>query len=141
MAADFFVVIVGCGRLGSNLATRLSAAGHGVVVIDADERAFDNLSAEYSGFRLEGDAAELAVLRQAKVHQADLLIATTLDDNVNLIVAQVAKAAFAVPRVLARVFQPKREEVYRRLGVETICPTTVAVDLFLAAVAGSKGRP
>ncbi|HEV57173.1 MAG TPA: TrkA family potassium uptake protein [Phycisphaerales bacterium] len=136
MATDLFVVIVGCGRLGSYLANRLSRAGHGVVVIDAEEHAFGNLSPEYSGFRVEGDATELAVLKQAKVNQADLVIATTRADNINLMVAQVAKTEFGVARVLARVFEPRREAVYRCLGVETICPTAVAGEMFLKAVGG-----
>ena len=143
MARDLFIVIIGCGRLGSHLANRLSHAGHGVVAVDSDESAFGNLSAEYSGFRVEGDATELAVLREAKVDKADLVIAATRDDNVNLMVAQVAKAAFAVPRAVARVFDPRREAVYRRLGIETVCPTAVAAGLFLDIVseAASKEGP
>jgi trk system potassium uptake protein TrkA len=136
MASDLFIVIVGCGRLGSYLANKLSGAGHGVVVVDADSEAFGKLSAEYSGFRVEGDATELAVLRQAKTGKADVVIATTLDDNINLMVAQVAKAEFGVARVLARIDAPHREAMCRRLGVEAICPTTVAGDLFLKKVAG-----
>jgi len=134
MASDLFIVIVGCGRLGSHLANQLSRAGHSVVVIDTEEHAFDKLSPEYSGFRVDGDATELAVLKQAKVNKADLVVATTRADNINLMVAQVAKAEFAVPRVLARVFEPRREAVYRRLGVETICPTAVAAEMFLKSV-------
>jgi len=140
MASDLFVVIVGCGRLGSHLANTLSRAGHSVVTIDRDEGAFSKLSPDYSGFRVEGDAAELAVLKQAKVDEADLLIATTLDDNVNLMVAQVARSEFSVPRVLARVFEPRREEIYQRLSIETICPTTVSAELFLEAIAMGESR-
>jgi trk system potassium uptake protein TrkA len=135
MPTGKYIVIVGCGRLGAHLANHLSRDGHSVVAIDTDERAFGNLSPEYSGFKVEGDATELAVLKHAKADQADLLIATTRDDNVNLMVAQVAKAQFGVPCVLARVFEPKREAIYRRLGVETICPTSVAAELFLKSVA------
>lgn len=134
MAHDLFVVIVGCGRLGSHLANQLSRAGHGVVVIDREEDAFGKLSADFSGFRIEGDATELAVLKEAKVGRADILIAATRRDNVNLMVAQVAKREFGVSRVLARVFDPRRERIYWRLGVETVCPTTVAADSFLRAV-------
>lgn len=134
MADEQFIVIVGCGRLGSFLANRLSRVGHGVVVIDSDDRTFGKLSPEYSGFRIEGDATELAVLKQAKMDEADLVVATTREDNVNLMIAQVAKAEFGVARVLARVFEPRREEAYRRLGVETICPTAVAADLFLRSI-------
>lgn len=130
-----FVIIVGCGRLGSYLANRLSRDGHSVVVIDINESAFDALAAEYSGFRLEGDATELAVLKQAKIDQADLVIATTLDDNVNLMVAQVAQKIFRVPKVIARVLEPKQEEMYRDLGIKTICPTSIAGKAFLESLA------
>jgi trk system potassium uptake protein TrkA len=147
MSSPLFVVIVGCGRLGSNLANRLSNDGHGVVVIDCDESAFVKLSPEYSGFRVDGDATQLAVLRQAKVDKADVVIAATHDDNVNLMVAQVARSAFSVARVIARVSDPKREEVYRRLGIQTVCPTSVAAHLFLDALqvsptdAGKRSEP
>lgn len=138
MPKNLYVVIVGCGRLGSHLANQLSRAGHGVVAVDVNEHAFANLSAEYSGFRVEGDATELAILKQAKIDKADLVIATTREDNINLMVAQIAMTAFSVPRVLARVFDPKREAIYRRMGIETICPTSVAADLFLSSVTGES---
>ncbi len=140
MATDRYVVIVGCGRVGAQLANQLSRAGDSVVVIDLDESTFANLSAEYSGFRVSGDATHLAVLREAKLHRADVLIATTHADNVNLMVAQVAGCVFKVPRVLARVFDPKREQVYARLGIKTICPTAVAAELFLQALAEERAN-
>ncbi len=138
MARELFIVIAGCGRLGSSLANRLSRDGHDVIVIDPDERAFDHLSAEFSGFRVEGDATELAVLREAN-------IAATSADNANLMIAQVAAKVFRVPQVLARVEDPKREEVYNALGVGTICPTTTAADVMLLSIEpaerGAKERP
>lgn len=129
-----YIVIVGCGRVGSYLANRLSRLGHSVVVIERNASAFEDLSADFSGFRVEGDAAEMSVLKEARVSKADVLIATTHDDNVNLMVAQVARKVFNVPQVLARVFDPKREEAYARLGIETICPTSVAAEMLLQAV-------
>lgn len=134
LGTNLFILVVGCGRLGSLLANRLSQLGHSVVVIDIDERAFGNLAPEYSGFRIEGDATELAVLKQARVNEADLVITATRDDNINLMVAQVARTEFAVEQVLARVFEPRREAVYRQLGVETICPTSISAEKFLARV-------
>jgi len=133
-----YIIIVGCGRLGSYLANRLSRDGHSVVVIDIDESAFDALSAEYSGFRVEGDATEFAVLEQAKTDEADLVIATTREDNINLMVAQIAKKLFHVPRVMARVFEPKREEIYRDFGIEAVCPTSISGDIFLRWIEGSS---
>jgi trk system potassium uptake protein TrkA len=140
MKNNSFIVIVGCGRLGSHLADQLSREGHSVVVIDMHEAAFSDLSPDFSGFRLEGDATQVAVLKEAKLKKADVLIAATHEDNVNLMVAQVARKVFDVPLVLARVFDPRREEVYARLGIETICPTSVAADMLLKAVAnGAAG--
>jgi trk system potassium uptake protein TrkA len=129
-----YVVIVGCGRLGALLANRLSSLGSSVVVIDRDERAFNNLSTEFSGFQVTGDAAELAILRRAKIEKADCLLAITRHDNVNLMVAQVARIVFQVPKVMARVFDPSREAVYREFGIETICPTSLSAEVFLQAL-------
>lgn len=133
---SMYIVIIGCGRLGSFLANLFSREGHPVVVIDSNEATFENLTSDFSGFRLEGDATKLAVLKKSKLDKADCMIATTHDDNVNLMVAQVAKKIFNVQKVLARVFDPRREQVYAQLGIETICPTSVAAGLFFQAVDG-----
>jgi trk system potassium uptake protein TrkA len=126
MGAGEYILVVGCGRLGAHVAGQLSRLGHSVVVVDADEASFGSLSHEFSGFRLEGDATELAVLRQAKAERADRLIAVTSDDNVNLAVAQTAKVVFRVPHVVARVSDPQREEIFRVMGVHTVCPLSLA---------------
>ena len=137
MKNSLYIVIVGCGRLGSRLANQLSRVGHSVVVIDKNEATFADLSPDFSGFRVEGDATQMVVLKEAKLKKADVFFATTHDDNVNLMAAQVARKMFDVPHVLARVFDPRREEVFARLGIETICPTSVAAEMFLIDVAGS----
>lgn len=129
-----YVVIVGCGRLGSLLAGLLSEVGSSVVVIDIEESAFDLLTAGFSGFRIVGDAVEIEVLRAAKTHKADCLLATTEEDNVNLMVAQVARKVFNVPKVLARVFDPRREGVYREFDIETVSPTKLMAAAFLASL-------
>jgi len=126
-----FVVIAGCGRLGSHVANSLSAGLSAVVVIDRDPDAFKLLSAEFSGFTLEGDAAELAVLDSAKTGDADLFIAASSSDNLNLFVAQVARRHFGVPEAVARVFEPELEGFYAGLGIRTVCPTTLSVAQFL----------
>lgn len=133
-----FIIIVGCGRLGSYLANKLSSDGHSLVAIDLREQAFDALSIEYSGFRITGDATEIAVLKDAKADKADLLIAATREDNVNLMVSQVAQKIFRIPKVMARVFEPKREGVYRTLGIETFCPTSLVGDFFLESMIMSQ---
>jgi trk system potassium uptake protein TrkA len=138
MKDSLYIVIVGCGRLGSYLANQLSRSGHSIVVIDANEDTFLDLSPDFSGFRITGDATQIAVLREAKLKQSDVFFATTHWDNVNLMVAQIARKLFDVPHVLARVFDPRREQIYNQLGIETICPTSVAAEMFLLSVASDR---
>jgi trk system potassium uptake protein TrkA len=133
MKNNRYIVIVGCGRLGSHLANQLSREGNSIVVIDRDDAAFDHLSSDFSGFRQGGDATQIAVLKSAKLDKADVLIATTHEDNVNLMTAQIARKIFRVPRVLARIFDPKREQAYRSLEIETVCPTLMAAQSLLRA--------
>lgn len=129
-----YVIIVGYGRLGMLLADRLSSQGSSVVVIDNREEVLSKSSAKFSGFKIHGDAAELNVLRQAKIGHADCLLVVTDHDNLNLMVAQVAKEVFEVPKVIARVFDPSREAVYRQFGIETINPTSLSADAFFEAL-------
>ena len=103
--ASQYIVVVGCGRLGSMLASRLSSQGNSVVVIDPYESSFNNLSSDFSGFQITGDASEIEILRSAKVEQADCLLAVTDKDNINLMVTQIAKQVFQTSIVLARVFR------------------------------------
>lgn len=135
------ILIVGCGRLGSHLANQMSADGHAVVVVDREDEALGRLAADvFSGYRVVGDAAEPAVLRRARIEGADLVVATTDDDNTNLMVALVARRVFAVPHVMARVYDPQREPMYRELGIDTVCPTLVAVDGFCALLKRATGH-
>ena len=135
------IVIVGCGRLGAMLASRLSRAGSQVVVIDRDSGSFALLEAGFSGFRVTGDAVEHDVLREAGLAEAGCLLAVTEKDTLNLMVAQVAKTVFAVPWVIARVYDPHRETLYRRLGIDTISPTNLAPREFLHLVEQHRERP
>lgn len=124
------IIVVGCGRLGSSLASNLSADGHRVVVIDHRRETFEKLSAAFSGFKVVGDATELQTLKDANTHQADCLFAVTTSDNTNLMVAQVAKLVFSISLVVARVYDPQREAVYSEFGVETVSPTQLSADVF-----------
>jgi trk system potassium uptake protein len=121
-----YVVIIGCGRLGSYLADQMSAQGHSVVVIDQDENAFSALTTDFGGFRIEGNATEFDVLKQAKLEKADIVITTTRDDNLNIMVAQIAKKLFQTPRVIARLYDQKREGIFRNMGIDVLCPTVVS---------------
>lgn len=128
------IVIVGCGRLGAMLASHFSQYGSRVVVIDRDPAAFVLLDAGFSGFQVSGDAVEHDVLRAAGLDVASCLLAVTEKDTLNLMVAQVGRTVFDVPQVIARVYDPKHETLYRRLGIATISPTSLTAREFLHLV-------
>lgn len=132
-----YIVVVGCGRLGTHIAEELSRKGDSVVVVDRDDSAFEGLSVDFSGFRLSGDATRISVLREAKLHEADLLIAATNDDDSNLMAAQIAKRIFDVPKAIALTADPVKTELFAKLGVETICPTFAAGGMLMDAAAGA----
>lgn len=117
------VIIVGCGRVGSELAKLLSNEGHDVVVIDKNQAAFDRMGESFNGVTLSGNGFDLALLKQAGVEKADAFCAVTNGDNTNLISAQVAKKIFHVPKVIARVYDPQRAHIYAALGLDIISGT------------------
>ena len=130
-----YIIVIGCGRLGSFLANKLSNEGNSVVVIDVNVSAFDALTADqFSGFRIEGDATELAVLKQAKIDKADVVIGATHDENVNIMAAQIAKNTFNVPKVLVRILDPNKESFCRSIGIECICPTSIAAEKMIGVL-------
>ena len=135
-----YILIVGCGQMGAILANHLSRAGSSVVVIDPDEESFKNLSSDFSGFRIVREAAEMEALREGGIEKADCVLAVTRKDNVNLMVAQVAKVVYKVPKVIARVYDPEREEVYSQFGIETISPTSLTAKAFLHALSSAEGE-
>lgn len=117
------VVILGCGRTGACLAKMLAGAGHHVTVIDRASTAFKRLGEDFAGELVVGLGIDEDVLRRAGIEQADAFIAVTDGDNTNVMAAQVAREIFGVRRVVVRIYDPLREEIYRTLGLETICPT------------------
>ena len=130
MAKSLELTVIGCGRLGSILASHFSQQGHNVVVIDQDQSAFEHLTEEFSGFAIIGDAAEMHVLQEAKLEQADCVLAVTGKDNLNIMVSQLAKTVFGVPIVLTRIFEPAREKIYQKMGLTTICTTKISATAF-----------
>ena len=131
MKKSLYIAVIGCGRLGSILASELSQQDHEVVVIDRDQGAFALLREEFSGFPITGDAAEMNVLQAAKLNKAQVAIATTGKDNLNIMVSQLAKTVFQVPIVLTRILDPAREEIYQKLGLMTISTTKILAAAFL----------
>jgi trk system potassium uptake protein TrkA len=120
-----YVIIVGCGRVGSELAKLLSGEGHNVVIIDKVNASFSRLGDSFNGLTLEGNGFDQALLRQAGIEKADALCSVTNGDNTNLISAQVAKRIFKVPKVIARVYDPQRAHIYAALGLDIISGTVL----------------
>ena len=122
------VIVVGCGRVGSRLATRLSAESHDVVVVDRRPEAFRKLSASFTGETVVGVGFDRDRLIAAGVERADALAAVTSGDNSNILVARVAREAFGVERVVARIYDPRRAEIYERLGIPTVATVQWTTD-------------
>lgn len=125
------IVIMGCGRVGARIAAILDHNRHDVTVIDTDSRSFRRLPPNYSGDTIIGTGIDEDVLRRAGIEAASSFIAVTNGDNRNIMASQVARLVFKVPEVVCRIYDPVREDTYRRLGLTTVCPTTTVSAIIL----------
>jgi trk system potassium uptake protein TrkA len=119
------VVIMGCGRLGAQLASLLDSDGHSVTIVDTDAYSFRRLPHTFGGTALVGNGLNEEVLKKAGIEEADAFVAVTQGDNRNVMASQIAKHIFNVPRVICRIYDPLRQELYSTLGVEAFSPTTI----------------
>jgi trk system potassium uptake protein TrkA len=133
-------IVIGCGRTGAGLARTLDAARHDVVVIDTDDVAFERLGPSFRGTTVHGVGFDREVLQAAAIERADGLAAVTGNDEVNAVVARLGSRVFRVPKVVARLHDPRKAEIYRRLGVQVVAPVDWSVhrtaDLLTFAQAG-----
>ena len=123
------ILIMGCGRVGARLAAMLDADGHDVTIMDVNVQSFSRLDPEFRGTALLGDGTEEDSLRKAGIEDADAFVAVTEGDNYNIMAAQLAKRIFNVPKVVCRVYDPPRGELFQTLGLEIISPTTIVAQL------------
>ncbi len=119
------IVIMGCGRVGARLAGLLDIEGHTVTILDTDAYSFRRLPAEFGGTALVGNGMDEELLLKAGIEETDVFIALTQGDNRNVMAAQIAKHIFKVPRVLCRIYDPLRRELFNSLGIEAFSPTTI----------------
>jgi trk system potassium uptake protein TrkA len=119
------VVIMGCGRVGAYLAALLDNEKHQVTILDINPISFGRLAPTFKGNALLGDGTDEDSLKKAGIEEADVFLALTQGDNRNVMAAQIAKYIFNVPRVICRIYDPLREELYQTLGLEAISPTIV----------------
>ena len=118
------MIIVGCGRMGSGLAKTLIKNGHSVTIIDLDPAAFERLPTNFSGTTVTGVGFDRDVLLKAGIERADGLAAVTSSDEANAVIARIASLIFRVPKVVARLYDQRKAEIYKRLGIQTIDPST-----------------
>jgi trk system potassium uptake protein TrkA len=123
------IIIMGCGRVGAELAALLHREEHDVTILDLDDNAFTFLPEDFGGKKLVGNGIDQDVQRRAGVEGADVWVSATRGDNRNAMACQIAKHIFGVPRVVTRIFDPIREEMYHDLGIRTINPTRVQASM------------
>jgi trk system potassium uptake protein TrkA len=123
------IVIMGCGRVGARLASLLDKDGHSVNVLDWDSYSFRRLPANFGGQALLGNGLDEDALRKAGIEGADAFVAVTQGDNRNIMSAQIAKHIFNIPKVVCRIYDPLRRDLYDTLGLEAISPTSIFADI------------
>lgn len=121
------IIIIGCGRVGSGLAKMLSLRKHDVTVIDNNPDSFEALGPTFKGKTVCGIGFDRAVLKHAGIERCDALAAVTASDDANIVAARMAKKFYRVPRVAARLYDPRKAEIYRRFGLQTISPVSLGI--------------
>ncbi len=135
------VIIMGCGRVGEQLCRLLSTEGHQVTVIDPNAAALDRLGADFKGRKIKGVGFDRDVLVEAGIANADAFAAASASDNANIVAARIARNIFSVPRVVARLYDPRRAEIYERLGLRTISSTTWGAERIMEMLVHSELDP
>ncbi|WP_415925419.1 potassium channel family protein [Streptomyces sp. ME19-01-6] len=135
------IVIMGCGRVGAALAQTLERQGHTVAVVDQDPTAFRRLGAGFGGRRVTGVGFDQDTLREAGIEEAGAFAAVSSGDNSNIIAARVAREMFGIENVAARIYDPRRAEVYQRLGIPTVATVRWTADQMLRRLLPSGAEP
>jgi len=130
------VIIMGCSRVGARLAELMYRDGHQVTILDVKAESFRRLEQDFGGVALLGSGMDEAVLRRAGIETADAFITATQGDNRNIMAAQVARHIFNVPRVVCRIYDPLRRDLYSELGLETISSTTIVAQMIKEELTG-----
>lgn len=134
------IIVVGCGRVGSQLAALLSVEGHNVVVIDREESAFRRLVSTFNGVTLRGLGFDEDILEEAGIREADAFAAVTDLDNTNLMACEVARKIFGVRHVVARLYNPVRERTYQQLDLDYVCGTTLVAESLVEKIKAGHGH-
>ncbi len=133
-----YIIVVGCGRVGSELATTLSFEGHNVVVIDLDARSFRRLGSAFNGITIMGNGFSRETLEEAGIKRADAFAAVTNEDSANAMAALIAKKIYKVPRVVVRTYDPLRARSFEQLGLDVLSGTTLVARMFREKIIDSR---
>lgn len=133
-----YIIIIGCGRLGSNLAKELSDNGHDICILDRDSEKLNTLGSGFNGHKIKGIEFDNDKLLEAEIHKAEALLAVTNDDNVNITVSLIAKQIHKVPRIIARVNEPGKSYIYETMGIETINPVQSGIEVLKSKLLTEK---
>jgi trk system potassium uptake protein TrkA len=134
------VLIMGCGRVGARIAGILDGEGHKVTVLDINSNAFRRLPQGYGGNRAVGNGMDQRALERAGIREADAFIAVTQGDNRNIFGSELAREVYQVPRVICRIYDPIREEIFRDLGLETFSPTSLGAKIMVEMLIHPDGK-
>ena len=133
------IIVVGCGRVGSRLATMLSSYEHNVCVIDKNPQAFASLGRDFNGSVFAGVGYDEAILLQAGIEECDFLAAVTQSDNANLMIVEVARRLYEVPNAVARLYNSAHELTYLQLGIDYVCGTTLVAEEIFSKINSGVG--
>jgi trk system potassium uptake protein len=132
------ILIVGCGRVGALLASLLDKEGHKITILDKNGHSFRRLPPNFGGTALVGDGTDQATLRRSGIEKCDAFVSVTEGDNRNIMASQIARHIFGVHKVVCRIYDPLRKDVYESIGLETISPTTVFAQLLKEKILSEK---
>jgi trk system potassium uptake protein len=130
------VLIMGCGRLGARIATMLDQMGHAVTVLDVDSHAFRRLPEGFGGQRAVGNGMDGTALERAGIGNTEAFFAVTQGDNRNYFASQLAREVYNVPRVLCRIYDPARADIFHSMGLETFSPTSIGAQRMVEMLLG-----
>jgi len=133
-----YIIIVGCGKVGSELARLLADSGHNVVAIDKDPASFQRLGADFNGVTITGNGFDVDLLKEAGIEQADAFCTVTDNDNANIMSGQVAKKIFHIPRVITRINDVQYTHIYKELGIDIVNSTTLLTSLIRNKIVESR---
>ncbi len=128
------ILIVGCGKIGISLAEVLFEKGHDVTIVDDNQEAFEGLPSNFNGFTTTGVPIDQDVLKKAGIESCDVVAAVTANDNINIMIYELATKVFNVQKVFVRMYDPKRDEVFSNFGMATVCPTNLTVSAICSAL-------